>query len=230
MPEANLRGAAYREGRDVIHDEILDTLGDAAPAYRQAETEYGHLTMANNASRQREAQELGNQMQSIYSPGMAAAGAAVQGVPGAAMGIGATETLKRVGRDATADVLGATATGARAAAQGVRSASESLSTAGDDARYLAPAAADDSILEQFLGSSPAMAQPAQTQRDAGEHPQAARVRTALQARPEALGEYGPELEDALSKGSKEFGATMMRLQRDPEFMRTVMPALQGARQ
>ena len=228
MPSVGMQGQAYREGRDVIHDSVLDSLGDAAPAYRQAETDYGMLTMANNASRQREAQELGNQLASINSPGMAATGAVVSGVPGAAMGIGAIETAKRVGRDATADVLGGTASAMRGASRipsAIGGLADDAGTAG--ARVGAPQA--DSLWEDFLGeASPAMAQAPTTQQQAGEHPKAARTRLALRARPAILGEYAGELQQALDAGPKEFGATMLRLQKDPEFMRSVMPALQGA--
>lgn len=235
MPAVGDRGQAFREGRDVIRGAIEEAMPPPQRAqFQEANTDYGLLKKAHNAALKREAQETGNQIMSINTPGMAGAGAMLGGSPGAAVSIFSGEALKRVGRDGLADVFGGTSAALRGASRAATATGDALAPTGEAARLSAPALADDadSILEQFLGSgsaSPAAAQP-QTQRDAGEHPQAARVRLALQARPAILGDYGPELEAALQKGSKEFGATMMRLQRDPEFMRQVMPALQGAKQ
>jgi hypothetical protein len=233
MPEVTQRAQGYREARDVYGDAMRESMGpDEAARFGAANEDYGLLKMANNASRQREAQELGNQMASINTPGMAGAGALVGGVPGAAAGIGAIETAKRVGRDVMADTLGGAATGLRGASRAATATGNALAPTGEAARLSAPALADDadSILEQFLGSgsaSPAMAQPEapQTQRDAGQHPLMHATDIAIRAGGRDLGKWRPELEEALGKGPKEFGATILRLQRDPDFAREVMPTL-----
>jgi hypothetical protein len=235
MPEASLRGAAYREGRDVIGQSVEESLNPAQrAAYQEGNTDYAMLVKALNAATKREARETGNQIMSINDPGMAAAGAVLGGAPGAAAGIGMTEALKRVGRDASADAFGGIASAGRGLARGARAAGSALETVGDDARYIAPLAADDASAaasDDIFAGSPAFAQDEQaeplqqTQQALGEHPEKAFVRQALRGRPAILGKWAPELQEALDGGGGEFGALMLRLSKDKDFQREVMPTL-----
>lgn len=243
MPEATHRAQAYREGRDIYKDKMLEAMGpEQAAKFSEANTDYGLLKMAHNAARNRQARELGNQLASINLPGSAAAGAVTGGIPGA-VGVGAMiEGAKRVGRDVIADTMGATSRGLRVPAAAAQRAGQAVTSTGGPAGQLGAATASDDIFEEFLGQAGAAAddggemrveigeaQIRPSQSSLGEHPTAARARKALQGMPWALGDYAPQMQEALDAGPKEYGALLLRLQKDPRFMREVMPVIAAER-
>jgi hypothetical protein len=241
-PLASVRdSAAARAQRDAsaAPREALDfamrgrASDDVVEKWLASKRDIGPLSEIEEMSRNRAAQESGNQLMSLpssiaFAGGGALGGSALGGAEGGLLGAGAglmslaaTEGVKRYGRDGLANVARGTQRAAGNAAQRVPGAAEA-GIAG-----ITSALAD--TYEPDEQQQPAAPQ---TQAEAGgEHPATWAVKQAFESgsADRYFGRFAPELQKALDSGSKaDLSATILRLQSDPEFVREVMPTINAA--